>query len=360
MSAPFRLIYLARARLHRNRANLLQTLHMLEAFGRLGLAARLYLPPWRKTLDLAERLGEFGIETPLDVRASLLLHSRWKCRPFVWIYGRMLRRADAVYVRSVPLSLLLCAGEIPHCLEIHDTDASPPEDIAKIAALHRQGTIRWLLPISEAAKTVLAEAGAAPDRMLTVPSGVNLAAFAGIAPYVPPEGRLPRIVYPGSLSRDRGLEIFETLAARNLADVVLLGERQDAPQNLARLEVKGFVPHREIPGWYAKADIVLLPYQKHLGHAASISPIKLFEAMAAGRPIVASDLPAIREIVEHEKTGLLVPPDDIQAWIDALERLLHTPELARRMALAAREKAQRYGWDERARRIAQACGWIPA
>jgi glycosyltransferase involved in cell wall biosynthesis len=358
MKAPFRLIYLARARLHRNRANLLQTLHMLQAFGQLGLAATLYLPPWRRSLNLAGRLREFGIDAPLDVRGSLLLHSRWQCRPFVWFHQGMLRRADAVYVRSVPLSLLLCAREIPHYLEIHDTDASSAEDLAAIAAFQRQGLIRWLLPISEAAKAVLAEAGAAPERMLTVPSGVDLDAFARIAPYEPPLDRLPRIVYPGSLSRDRGLGIFEALAEKGVADITLLGERQDAPKLLPRLAVQGFAPHREIPSWYERADFVLLPYQKHLGHAASISPIKLFEAMAAGRPVIASDLPAIREIVEHETTGLLVPPDDIQAWEDALERLRKEPALARRMALAAREKAQGYGWDSRARRIARVCGWV--
>jgi glycosyltransferase involved in cell wall biosynthesis len=353
-----RMIYLARARLHRNRANLLQTLQMLQAFKKLGLAATLYLPPWRRSLNVAERLAEFGVDEDLDVRSSLLMHSRWKNWPFVWFYQRMLRRADIVYARSVPLSLLLCAREIPHYLEIHDTEASRPEDISAIARFQRQGLIRWLLPISAAAKAAMLAAGAEERRLLTAPSGVNLDAFAPIAPYQPPQGRLPRIVYPGSLSRDRGLGIFEALARQGVADIVLLGEQQDTPLASPHLTVKSFAPHREIPNWYAQADMVLLPYQRHLGHAASISPIKLFEAMAAGRPIIASDLPALREIITPGRNGLLVDPEDVQAWAGATRRLLADPQLACRMALAAREDAQAYGWDRRAQSIAQACGWL--
>jgi glycosyltransferase involved in cell wall biosynthesis len=355
---PFKLIYIGRSRLQRNRANLLQTLHMVRAFDAIGVATRLYLPPWPSDLVLQERLDDFGIDSALDVHPSQLLHSRWKNRPFVWFHQRMLRRADALYVRSVPISLLLSTRELPHHLEIHDTASVRQDQLKAIVQSHRQGLIRWLVPISEAAASDLIAAGADKNRILVAPSGVDLNAFATIAPFRPQTEGLPRIVYPGTLSRDRGLGIFEALAQNEMAEITLLGDQEDTPKSLSRLKVVNFVPHREVPNWYGRCDVVLLPYQKNLRHAASISPIKLFEAMAAGRPIIASDLPTIREILEHEKTALLVEPTDTGGWIAAVRRMQCEPDLASRLAQAAKAKAVEFSWEKRAERIARTCGWL--
>ena len=358
MNSTFQLVYISRSRLQRNRANLLQTLHMVNAFEAIGLHAQLYLSPWPKTMRLNDRLRDFGIERALDVRSSQLLHSRWKTRPFIWLHQRLLRRADAIYVRAVPVSLLLAQRGLPHVLEIHDTEKLSEAELDAVSVYHREGLIRWLVPISRSAQSVLIDAGAIAERILVAPSGVDLPAFGGLPPFTPPVSRLPHIVYPGSLSRDRGLGIFEDLVEQGVAQVTLLGEQTDPPRQLSGLKVLPFVPHREIPSWYGRADYVLLPYQTHLQHAASISPIKLFEAMAAGRPIIASDLPAIREILTHEDNALLVDPADVQAWLAAVQRLRVDPQLASRLAKAGQALAAHFGWEQRARNIAQACGWL--
>lgn len=88
-------VYLGGSRLQRNRANLIQTLQMMEAFRLAGLDATLYLPPWPSSLDLETRLREFGIESSLDIRSSWLLNRRWNGKPFVKLYGRRLRQAPA-------------------------------------------------------------------------------------------------------------------------------------------------------------------------------------------------------------------------------------------------------------------------
>lgn len=358
-SKRFQLVYIGRSRLQRNRANLLQTLQMVRAFEAIGVPTRLYLPPWPTSLTLRDRLNDFGIDASLDIRPSRLLHSRWKNRPFVWFHQRMLRQADGLYVRSVPISLLLCAKSLPHCLEIHDTETLSQEQIDAIVQHHRSGLIRWFLPISAAAAKALIAAGANPERLLVAPSGVDLQPFADIPQFQPQMGAgLPRIVYPGTLSQDRGLRIFEVLARNNMAQITLLGEQEDTPRRMCNLTVMPFVPHRDIPQWYGRCDLVLLPYQNNLRHVACISPIKLFESMAAGRPIIASDLPPIREILEHERTALLVDPEDIDAWSAAVRRLQEEPELALRLALAAKDKARNYSWTKRAERIARACGWL--
>jgi glycosyltransferase involved in cell wall biosynthesis len=79
-----------------------------------------------------------------------------------------------------------------------------------------------------------------------------------------------------------------------------------------------------------------------------MSPVKLFEAMAAGRPVIASDLPVLREIITDGENGLLVQPEDPQAWIQAIRRLQKSPQLAAEIAGNARKTAQSYSWDRRA------------
>ena len=73
--------------------------------------------------------------------------------------------------------------------------------------------------------------------------------------------------------------------------------------------------------------------------------------MAAGRPIVASDLPSIREVLAHEVNALLVPPGDAAALARAIERLLADPVLASRLARAALDGVPEYSWDRRAERL---------
>jgi glycosyltransferase involved in cell wall biosynthesis len=339
MSTPD-IIYLGRSRLHRNRANLIQTLHTVAAFQRLGLRARLYLPPWRER-SLGHRLHELGIPDELDVRSSRLLHSRWNLWPFVVAHHRLLNRSKAVYVRSPDLSRALRLARIRHSFEVHDVAQLRREGLLEATTkAHRAGLIRWLMPISRAAAQALVAAGAEQSRIHVAPSGVDLEAFSSIPPFVPASLDAPHCVYLGRLSRDRGLDILLELASRGLTRVSLVGEQEDAVQGAPGVVVRPFIPHREVPAWYGRASLV--------------SPIKLFEAMAAGRPIVASDLPPIREILTHGRDALLVEPDDVEAWAQAVQRLHGDRALACSLARSARRHAQNYSWQARARGIAEA------
>ena len=85
--------------------------------------------------------------------------------------------------------------------------------------------------------------------------------------------------------------------------------------------------------------------------AAYTSPLKLFEYMASGRPIVASDLPALREVLRPDENAVLVEAGDAEALAAGVARLLGDAALASRLAAQAREDVREWTWDKRAERI---------
>ena len=358
---PQDVIYIARSRLHGNRANLIQTLHTAAAFGAIGVQVRLYLPSWSKRTVVAARLDELGIRAALDVRSSRFLHSRWRWlgfRPFIVAHRGELRSAGALYTRSPEVSAALVSASLIHDLEVHEIGHLRATGfLGRVIRWHRSGLINWLVPISRAAADDLREAGAAAERIHVSPSGVDLDGYRELEPFDVNQLDRPRILYVGRISRDRGLGIFEALAERGVGKFTLVGEQEDALRPHPALCVEPFIPHRDVPKWYGQADLVLLPYQNELRHAGSLSPMKLFEAMAAGRPIIASDLRPLREILEHEKTALLVEPDRVEAWVTAIGTLQNDRALAARLASGAKALASRFSWRERALGISRALSW---
>lgn len=354
------IVYISRSRLGRNRANLIQTLHTAAAFQQSGVRVRLYMPSWPINVDFNQRVMEMGLHSDLDVRPSQLLRSWWRrfgFRPFVQIHRARLRKAGAVYTRSVEVSSALASAGIVHNLEVHESAPLFKEgDITRIVKQHHSGVIDWLVPISQAMAVILVDAGAVPERIHVSPNGVDVDAFKQIEPFDAKHLDHPRVTYIGRISNDRGLAVFQALAKSGIVHVTLAGEQDDLVQSSSSLRVEPFIPHRDVPNCYGRTDLVLLPYQAALNHAETISPIKLFEALAAGRPIIASDLPPIREILDHEKTGLLVEPGNIDAWIRAIHLLQENRGLATRLAQAAREIAPRFSWKKRAEGIARALG----
>jgi glycosyltransferase involved in cell wall biosynthesis len=106
-------------------------------------------------------------------------------------------------------------------------------------------------------------------------------------------------------------------------------------------------------------DILLSPTQHKMGIAGGAttssewtSPLKLFEYMASGKAIIASDLPAIREVIDSGVNGLLVAPDDIDAWAKSLRRLESDPKLRSSLGHCAfKTVIKKYTWKRRAQKV---------
>jgi len=190
-----------------------------------------------------------------------------------------------------------------------------------------------------------------------VPNGVDTARFADAAP----RGDLPagrRLLFVGRLDDRKGFAVavdaFGRLAAAR-DDVVLIvagdGPARDAVDRLpsgvrARVHLLGAVPNVDVPPIHAACDLYLGP-----ATGGESFGIVLVEAMAAGLPVVATDIPGYDEVVTDGVDGLLVPPRDAEALAAAAGRVLDDPALAKELAAAGRTAAARYDWGVIAGRI---------
>jgi glycosyltransferase involved in cell wall biosynthesis len=126
----------------------------------------------------------------------------------------------------------------------------------------------------------------------------------------------------------------------------------------AALTLTGSVPHHEIPLHLALCDVVAVPYASE---DAYFSPLKLVEAMAASRPVVASATGPVRRMVTDGHDGLLVQPGDRAAFAQALQRLAFEPGLRERLGAEARRTIERdHTWDAVIGRVLQFANSLPA
>lgn len=208
--------------------------------------------------------------------------------------------------------------------------------------------------------------GARP-RTAVVPNGCDIPRDREFTP--PSEDH--RIVYAGQLYPWKGVDVLVQAFARlSKGELVIVGGLKgesdfDRVQDLARtlnlgdrVKFLGSLPQKDVAGELARATVVVAPFLKSAMTSEHTSPIKAFEAMAAGRPLLISDTDASREIVEDGRTGLVVPPGNVEAWSQALDRVLSDRALQMALARAAFEKATQYSWARRAERIEDFLGTL--
>jgi glycosyltransferase involved in cell wall biosynthesis len=238
-----------------------------------------------------------------------------------------------------------------------------------------------LLPITECLRQrLIGDYAVGPQRVVTIPDasggpttndgrvttgGPSPAATRRSSPMDGPA----RLIYLGQLYPWKGVDsLLRALADVPGAELTIVGGLPSDPERvrLERLAVMqgvadrciftGPQPYRFVPRLLMSADIALLPLAEGLVARCFTSPLKLFDYLAAGLPIVAVDFPTIREVLRDGENGLLVAPNDPAAMAAAIKRLLADPELAGRLAAQARRDAADYTWDRRAERILGALG----
>lgn len=226
-----------------------------------------------------------------------------------------------------------------------------------------------IIAITHHLKKLYVDAGIPADRILVASDGVDLEAFDRRVDSADARRRLglsndrPVVCYTGHLYGWKGVDTL-IRSARYLGSEVLIsivgGVEPDLGRvrALARAEgasyvrLEGFVPPAAVADYLFAADVLVLPNTATEPISAYYtSPLKLFEYMAARRPIVASAVPSLREVLRHEHNAVLVHPDDPQALAQGIRRTLSDARLSARIASQAYADVQEFTWEKRAQRI---------
>jgi glycosyltransferase involved in cell wall biosynthesis len=385
---PVRILYLADIRFPLERANGIQTIETCHALARRGHDVALLVRP-DTAAPARDPLAFYGL-APL---ARLTIERapaprRAGAATRVAYLACAVRRASAaggaevVFTRDLGVAAVLSriprplrpplvyeshgyAPEVAAALPTLVTTAAPPSE-AKVRRLARREARVWAA--AEGYVTITAALAADLIRRLGTRTALAVIADGARPPEpVPPAiaaGRPFTVAYAGHLYPWKGVEVLiEALAQAPDATGVIVGGHEREPdldrvRALAasrglsdRVTFTGLVPPFAVSAQLAAADVLVLPNPASAISTRFTSPLKLFEYMAAGRAIVASDLPAIREVIEHEVQALLVPPGDAGALAGAIRRLADDPALRDRLGRAARARVADFTWDRRAERL---------
>ncbi len=365
-NAP-RLTYITTASFPINKASSVQVMQMCAAFAEAGALVKLVAPPNNTGADV---FAHYGLAStfklafaqwpkwprPADVfqmQAAFAEHgSDWIC----YARGRDL---------TAPIVALLRGARA--ALEVHGLPATARERVM-LKWIARQARAR-VITISEPLKEHYRRKFGIETHL--APDAVDLKRFEPPLTKNDARERLgldagPWAVYVGGLYAGRGLETLFAAAAGLPVKVLIVGGRDEADvaawrekaaASAARVRFEGYQAPARIPLYLFAADILAMPYGSRIftGSGEDItawtSPLKLYEYLAAGRPIVSTDVAAVRGVLVHEVNALLAMPDDVESLRATLARLLSDEALAARLAANARAQANDHTWVARAKYI---------
>lgn len=395
-----KLAYLANIRLPTEKAHGIQIMNMCASFASQkrritqtgaqtntdsAIEVTLIVPRRRNPLN-ADPFEYYGVERNFSICAIQVLD--FLALPFLKKLGFILETAsfmtsllwhlrydvfDVYYTRDLAIAALI-SRRIPVFYEVHSFPERP-------TWLHRRAwkRVKGIIVISDGLRTALIEHGVPENKILLARDAVDMKHFqitesraeCRAALQLPIDKKIA--VYTGHLYAWKGANILAQAAeflyptsntghqtsdiTRKPVEVYLVGGTDEdvaafrARYHAPNLHIVGRRAPREIPLWLKAADVLVLPTSgKEPIGAQYTSPMKLFEYMASGTPIVATDIPSLREVL-NESTACLILPDDAMALAEGVVRVLGDEQWARRLASAAQTRVTEYSWENRAKQI---------
>lgn len=369
-----KLLYFANMRLPTEKAHGIQIMKMLEAFSEHSETRARLIVPRRINKIKKDPFEYYGVARNFTVTRlptiDLLFLPFWKT---LWFFVESIGFAKMVFWYA-----LFHRGMIPYTRDfiiVAYLSFLPGPFFYEIHMLPER--IRWwhsivfrrcsgLVVISRGLKQALFSAGVPEEKILVAPDAADIGMFnislskeeSRRTLHLSPDKTI--VLYTGHLYGWKGAQVLAD-AARELGNDVLVyivgGTEDDIRAFRSRnagvenLVVTGHRPHGEMPIWLKAADLLVLPTsgKEKIGREYT-SPMKLFEYMASGTPIIASDVPSIREVLTDDD-AVFFAPDDREILARAIKTNIAKPDALRNLAAHALQKANQYTWKVRATRI---------
>jgi glycosyltransferase involved in cell wall biosynthesis len=393
-----RILYLADIRFPLERANGIQSMETCHALAARGHEVTLVVRPDTQT-PARDPFAFYGLPRipGLHVEIAPITGpaSSRRVGYLTFAIGRAMGRArqDVIFTRDLGLASLLLripsSLRAPVVYEAHGIAAdvaaalpglltgAPEASPSKLQRLARREAHVWksasgYVTITNGLKQELEHRFGSRTLIAVVPDGTSVANIPDSrspipdprSPIADPRSPTFTIGYAGHLYPWKGVDlVVEAVAALQDTRGLIVGGHEKEP-DLARVKkfaeqlhcasritFTGLIPPPNVAARLREADVLTLPNPVSAISSAFTSPLKLFEYMASGRPIVASDLPSLREILAHERNALLVEPGNPQSLVAGIQRIKDDPALGRRLADQARADVAQFTWARRAGRL---------
>ena len=338
-----------------------------QQFTRLGHDVKIIAPSSKALYTLGDRFIRIGSPRPLPVsgsiaRITLSLRIEHQIKE---VFAR--EKFDICHLHE-PLMPTLCTTVLrlkkaPMVGTFHASGGKPWYEI--FGPIMKWYLRRWWskldgrITVSEVARRFVNNSF--PDDYVIIPNGIDTHHFNnGVHPFEEYLDDKTNIVFVGRLEKRKGfdylLEAFRLVKKeyRNCR-LIQVGpgkrllnkyRRRVINENIGDVHFTGYATYADLPRYYKTADIVCFPNTGWESFG-----IVLLEAMAVGRPIVASDIMGFNAVMENGVHGLSVPPKDPRAMADALLTLIHDVDMRRRMGELGREHAGKFDWTLLANRL---------
>jgi len=360
-----RILYLADVRMPTEKAHGLQIMKTCEALARLGHEVELVVPRRANDMKAIDPFVYYAVEKnfritrlatfdpPIgEVRFSLQ-RVIFSLRVLMYV---LMHKSDVIYSRDESVLNLISRMRSNVVWESHIGSWN-------LSARAVAARARRIIAISQGLADYYVAKGIAKHKVAVAPDGIDLAQFeqhesqseARTRLGIPSDARVA--MYIGRVDGWKGIDTLGQASGlmRGVTTVVIGGEAEQVAtlkKQYPTIVWLGSRPYSELPSNQQAADVLVLPNTGTSEISARFtSPLKLFTYMASGKPIVASDLPSIREVLD-ERSAYLVAPDDPLALASQIQVALNEGDAR---ALEAKRRVVAYSWDARARIIANAC-----
>jgi len=371
-----KLLYISNQRLPTEKAYGIQIAKMCEAFADLGNEVTLMLPfrynsiredffhyyAVRKNSKLKKVFApDFYLPGRLD---RLAFEIKMFFSGMILSLAVLRRKADIIYSRDEWPLYFLSFFRKNIVFEAHKFSKAKNFFYRKLCRVGAR-----LVVISNGLKSAFVKNGWPEEKILVAPDGVDLKQFnleitkeeARKIQGLPLDKKI--VLYSGHLYEWKGVEtLLETakLISNKNEDVIFVfvgGTDEDVREfkkkaaGLKNVLILGYRPHSQIPTYLQSADVLVLPNKSGTNISEEFtSPLKLFEYMASGRPIVASNLSSLREVL-NDKNSVLVEPDNPKALADGIKLAINNDSHSESLARQALEDVQLSSWEQRAKKI---------
>lgn len=365
-----KIAYVAKSNIPSTSANSIHVMKISECFEELADSFELIVPEVQDKRRDQEIFEFYGIENRFPI--SRIKKRDWKgwYNYYFALYAvrRILKtKCDAVITRDPLVAFLCVIYGIDAVLDLHG-------DLRHLCGRSYR-LLKWkkicdskylhLVMITHALKKYYHDLyGIDLNRVTVLPDGYTNQNFEkSDFNNVLKEERI-KIGYCGGFLVGKGLSLIQKIAAKDARNIYRLygGRREDAEKEVGavfseNVTFGGYIPNSQIPDILEQQDILLLPNQKQLvckneDIGKVTSPLKMFEYMASGKVIIASDLPVLREIL-NENNCYFANPENVNDWIEKIKYISDHRDEAKGKAKKAQEDVKQYTWYKRAEKMLQ-------